>query len=218
MTTNPVSDHSPDVISVLTQAAASIQTSIRNPDRASRPSAPAVVKALLQAEKTAKRQHLNYPLEALFGSWRLCFTAPRNAHFKENKAIGKGLYMPQIIPAQISFDPPSESAQDSGKAEIGNQVRLGALCLRFDGPAWYVGKKNLLVFDFTQIRLSLFDRTLYRGGFRSGISQAQASQDGQEFEPRSIAKLPFFAFFLVTEEFIAARGRGGGLALWVKEK
>lgn len=217
MTTNPVSAHSPDVLSVLTQAAASIRTTMGKTDRASRPSAPAVVKALLQAEKTAKRQHLTYPLEGLFGSWQLCFTAPRNAHFKENTAIGKGLYMPQMIPAQISFYPPSEPAQGSGKAEIGNQVCLGALCLKFDGPAWYVGKKNLLVFDFTQVRLSLFDRTLYRGTFRSGKSQAQAFQT-QEFQPRSIAKLPFFAFFLVTEDFIAARGRGGGIALWVKQK
>jgi len=37
------------------------------------------------------------------------------------------------------------------------------------------------------------------------------------FYDQPIAKLPFFAFFLVTEDFIAARGRGGGLALWVKE-
>ena len=32
-----------------------------------------------------------------------------------------------------------------------------------------------------------------------------------------IAKLPFFAFFLITENLIAARGRGGGLALWIKD-
>jgi len=33
------------------------------------------------------------------------------------------------------------------------------------------------------------------------------------FYDQPIAKLPFFAFFLVTEDFIAACGRGGGLLL-----
>jgi len=36
------------------------------------------------------------------------------------------------------------------------------------------------------------------------------------FYDQPIAKLPFFAFFLVTEDFIAARGRGGGLALGLR--
>lgn len=38
-----------------------------------------------------------------------------------------------------------------------------------------------------------------------------------DFYNQSIGKLPFFGFFLVTEDFIAARGRGGGLAIWVRE-
>ncbi len=60
------------------------------------------------------------------------------------------------------------------------------------------------------MQLSLFGRAIYSGGFRGGKSGAV------NFSTQSIAKLPFFAFFLVSEGFIAARGRGGGLALWVK--
>ncbi|MEY3298237.1 MAG: hypothetical protein RLZZ597_1497, partial [Cyanobacteriota bacterium] len=36
------------------------------------------------------------------------------------------------------------------------------------------------------------------------------------FPSTPIAKLPFFAFFAATDQYLAARGRGGGLALWVK--
>ena len=44
------------------------------------------------------------------------------------------------------------------------------------------------------------------------------SENASEFfYEKPIAKLPFFVFFLVTENMIAARGKGGGLALWVKE-
>ncbi len=61
------------------------------------------------------------------------------------------------------------------------------------------------------MHLMLFGCTVYSGNFRGGKATAT------DFYHQPIAKLPFFAFFLVTEEFIAARGRGGGLALWVKE-
>ena len=55
-----------------------------------RPSAKAVVNALLQAEKAAKQQRLIYPLDSLLGDWRLCFTAPRKAHLRGGVALGKG--------------------------------------------------------------------------------------------------------------------------------
>ena len=60
------------------------------------------------------------------------------------------------------------------------------------------------------MQLRLFGRAVYSGEFRGGKATAT------DFSAQSIRTLPFFAFFLVTEDFIAARGRGGGLALWVK--
>ena len=188
-------------IDVLDHAAASLRT------KSDRPEAKEVVKALLQAEKAAKQQKLVYPLESLFGQWRLCFTAPKNAHFKSGVALGKGFYVPQIAPAQISFFP----SQNLGEARITNSVQFGSLQLKLTGPARYLDKKNLLMFDFTQVEILLFNRAIYSGGFRGGKLK------DANFYKRSVAKAPFFAFFRVTEDLIAARGRGGGLALWVKE-
>ena len=188
-------------IDVLDHAAASLRT------KSDRPEAKEVVKALLQAEKAAKQQKLVYPLESLFGQWRLCFTAPKNAHFKSGVALGKGFYVPQIAPAQISLFP----SQNLGEARITNSVQFGSLQLKLTGPARYLDKKNLLMFDFTQVEILLFNRAIYSGGFRGGKLK------DADFYKRSVAKAPFFAFFRVTEDFIAARGRGGGLALWVKE-
>ncbi|WP_250123743.1 hypothetical protein [Chroococcidiopsis sp. CCMEE 29] len=198
---------SSDFVATLSKAAVALRN--RTGDR---PSAKAVVNALLQAEKAAKQQRLTYPLESLLGHWQLCFTAPRQAHLKGGIALGKGFYVPQIAPAQISFGTPvSTSAQSSGQLEIGNQIQFGSLLFKLTGPAQYLGNKNLLAFEFNHMQLMLFGRTVYSGNFRGGKATAT------DFYHQPIAKLPFFAFFLVTEEFIAARGRGGGLALWVKE-
>ena len=188
-------------IDVLDHAAASLRT------KSDRPEAKEVVKALLQAEKAAKQQKLVYPLESLFGQWRLCFTAPKNAHFRSGVALGKGFYVPQIAPAQISLF----HSQNLGEARITNSVQFGSLQLKLTGPAHYLDKKNLLMFDFTQVEILLFNRAIYSGGFRGGKLK------DADFYKRSVAKAPFFAFFRITENFIAARGRGGGLALWVKE-
>jgi hypothetical protein len=199
-------------LAVLTATAIAVQDELsgrRVSPKRDRPASNAVVSALLQAEKAAKQQHLTYPFESLQGQWQLCFTANRKAHEQNGVAVGKGWFVPTLVPAQISFSAAQDAISlDTG--EIGNQVQLGPILVRFTGPCRYLGKKNLLSFDFTQIQICLLGRSVYRGSFRGGKAQ------DQEFYTQAIAKLPFFAFFLVTEQFIAARGRGGGLALWVK--
>lgn len=207
MTPEKASTALPDFVAVLVHATVAFRDKKSN-----RPSAKAVVNALLQAEKAAKQQRLTYPLDSLLGDWRLCFTASRKAHLRGGVALGKGLYVPQIAKAQISFSTqPATSAQSSSfQVEINNSVQFGLLLFKLTGPTRYLGKKNLLAFDFTYMQLSLFGRAVYSGEFRGGKATAT------NFYHQSAAKLPFFAFFLMTDDFIAARGRGGGLALWVK--
>ncbi len=120
-----------DFVRTLTDAAA------HERDRKSvRPSAKAVVNALLQAEKVTKQQRLTYPPESLLGNWRLCFTAPRQAHLKGGAALGKGFYIPQIAIAQISFGTPESTVlQSPGQLEIGNSLQCGSLLFKLTGPA-----------------------------------------------------------------------------------
>jgi len=205
MTHPPTLSETSSYLDTLTQAVAVFRGENDRP----RPDRQAVVEALLQAEKAAKQQHLTYSLEQLAGEWRLYFTAPRNVHQKAGVAQGKGFYVPQFAPAQISFLP---NNSNDGTGTIGNQIGFGPLMFRLNGPLKYPGKKNLLGFDFTQAEFSVFGKALYKGKFGS------SKRDRLNFEQLPISKLPFFAFFLVTETFIAARGRGGGLAIWVKTK
>jgi hypothetical protein len=197
----------PDFLATLTAAAQS--------QSASRPAPATVVTALLQAEKAAKQQRLLYAPDALIGQWQLRFTTGTRKMRRGGIALGKGFYIPQLVQAQIGFEPdPVETHAGPTRLNISNQLQLGGLRFRVTGPAKYLHKKNLLAFDFTQMELNLFGQRLYRGNFRGG--QTADFDQQTDFDQQPIAKLPFFSFFEVTDTFIAARGRGGGLALWVK--
>ena len=199
---------SPDFTVILTQVAVAYRGS-----RQERPSTDMVVEALLSVEKATKQQRLEYPFKSLLGKWRLCFaTGTRKVKKRGGIVLGKGFYLPKFAKAHISFStltPALDSTPTQG--EIGNQVQLGSVSLKLVGPAKYLGKKNLLAFDFTNMQISLFGQVIYTGKIRGGKVQEL------DFDNKPVAKLPFFTFFLVTEDFIAARGRGGGLALWIRE-
>ena len=80
-----------------------------------------------------------------------------------------------------------------------NAVNLGPLELRFQGLGQLVGSRPLLEFSFERLELHLAGRCLLQ---RTLPSPA----------PR---RLPFFALIARSPEgWLAARGRGGGLALW----
>ena len=190
---------SPDYLAVLTQAA---QTYRQGGDR---PAASAVVEALLQAEKVAKRQQLVYSFESFLGDWQLCFSTGVRKVQRGGIALRKGFYLPKFSPAQIGF---SAFDPSSDQGEITNQIAFAGLRVWLAGRCRYKSRKNLLAFDFYQIQIFGFDRPLYKGKF--------GKRKPAEFEQEPIAKLPFFAFFLATPDFIAARGRGGGLAIWMR--
>lgn len=204
MTTQAPSPQSLSVAIILAQAAASLQSGTE------RPAVKQVVDALLELEHTTRHQHITFPFSALAGQWRLCFTTGTRKARQGGIVPGKGFYMPRFAPAFIGFTPSESGFRETGQGTIGNQIQLGPLLVKFTGPCRYPGKKNLLVFDFTEIQIELAGRTLYRGDVRG----REAKQ--QKFEDRPIATLPFFAFFQVTDQYIAARGRGGGLAIWVR--
>ena len=111
--------------------------------------------------------------------------------------------------AQIGFE---RLAEPPDTLRITNQLQATTLRFQITGPARYSTPKNLLAFDFTQMELSLLGRLLYRGQFRGGQAKTDA------FDQTPIAKLPFFSFFFITAELIAARGRGGGLAIWARAR
>jgi hypothetical protein len=163
--------------------------------------------ALLEAEGQAKQQRHTIDTAALLGNWRLRFTAPNKPAYKAGQPVGKGFYWPAIAPGTISF---SRSDDNPAALAIQNQLQVGPLKLQFSGPAKFLPKKNLLAFDFVRLQLFVGNWQLLTLPIPGKTSR------GESFQATAISQLPFFAFFAATEDYLAARGRGGGLALWVK--
>ncbi len=195
---------------ILEQAAQSVTTT-----SAQRPASAVVLTALLQAEKEAKAQKQRYNLDQLTGTWRLCFiTGTQKAQQRAGKVLGTGRYVPSWIRIQLVYatnsGPEVPETPPLAVAQIQNQVQLGALHLTLTGPAKFLSPKNILAFDFTRIQVQVFNRNLYSGFIRGGATSEA------DFYQERVGKQAFFAYFLVRQTIIAARGRGGGLALWAR--
>lgn len=190
-------------ISILEQAAKSN----------SKPSSNAVVEALIAAEKNAKKTKTRYSFEQLTGNWQLCFiTGTKKTRKKAGIVLGAGRYIPQwIAQIQIAYSaaPGAEAEKNSNVGQVENSVKVGTMELTLSGPTKFL-PNNILAFDFTRIAVKLLGKTVYKGYIRGGEAREA------EFLSLSVAKQAFFAYFLVENGIIAARGRGGGLALWAR--
>jgi hypothetical protein len=188
---------------ILTQAIAAILDG--KSDRI--PSAD-LTSALLGVEKLAKQAKLDIPITDLVGEWQLAFaTGAKKNKDRSGIRLGKGYYFPQFIPASISFTP---DAAHPSTGKIANQVAVGLVKLKLTGPYRYLGKKNLLAFDFIDFEVRILDRVVYQG------QMPKKQRSDRAFADKSIADLPFFSFISASNNGITARGRGGGLALWVR--
>ncbi|MEL6333127.1 MAG: hypothetical protein AAFQ76_11110, partial [Cyanobacteria bacterium J06626_26] len=61
-----------------------------------------------------------------------------------------------------------------------------------------------------RIQFALGKWTLYQG-------RIKPEEADQEFYQQPLKEQAFFKYFWVTDQGIAARGKGGGLALWCRE-
>ncbi len=174
----------------------------RATQRDGRPNANDLVTALQAVEKSPKTA---YTFNNLIGTWRLCFiTGTKKTRQKAGVALGAGRYLPKIINIQLTY----QTVDDHGSVE--NSVALGALKLALTGPVKFWPKTRCLAFDFTQMHITLGRLTLYRGRIKPEVAE-------QDFYQQPLKEQAFFKYFWVTNQGIAARGRGGGLALWYRD-
>ena len=193
----------PSIDPALDQAIAFLTTPSAKP-----PVPEAVVEALLQAEKTAKQSRVRHTYPQLLGTWRLGFiTGTKRSRKRAGVILGAGRFLPSWVKIHLSYSQ-SESNQEQGTVQ--NSVAFGLLQLILTGPTQFWSKTNMLAFDFTRMRVSLSGLKLYDGYIRKG-------QDREaRFYEQGVKEQAFFTYFLVQNNAIAARGRGGGLALWTR--
>ncbi|MGB3402567.1 MAG: hypothetical protein WBA77_07740 [Microcoleaceae cyanobacterium] len=182
-----------------------------------KPAPDAVVETLLICEKQAKKQPANYQLQDFLGEWRLCFiTGTKKTRKRAGIVLGAGRYLPQWIKitltySAISTKPELIENQDFEVGQVQNSVKIGGLQFTLSGPIKLM-KHKILAFDFTQATVKLFGLKIYKGQMRGG------AESEENFYSQSIQKQAFFAYFLVEDDIIAARGKGGGLAIWGKQQ
>lgn len=178
-------------------------------ERSDLPDSSQVVESLLYLEKLAKKEKIDYSFSDLIGSWKLRFiTGTKKTRKRAGIVLGAGRYIPQLIQIQIRYEPDPDGNSDTGRVQ--NSVRLAFLVFSLTGPVKFLKPKNILAFDFTAMTIKVFGLKIYDGYIFNGANREQ------EFYQTKISQQAFFSYFLITEKLIVARGRGGGLALWVK--
>ena len=149
---------------------------------------------LLALERQCRRSGSGITMASLIGTWRLRATWSRDGTPAPaaSAALLRGLGACLILSGE----------ETDGALRIANQVNLGSLRLRFDGEAELTGRRPLLMPSLRSVRLSLGTLTL----FERGLPQPDAR------------RMPFFALIGLDREQgrLSARGRGGGLALWMR--
>jgi len=145
---------------------------------------------LLSREQQARRQGSAISATDLIGCWQLQTLWPKGQ--RNADALSGWLLRCLGACLEISLD-------DDKRLRLRNAVNLGTLALQFSGPGDLQGRRPLLNFHFDQIRLTLGTITLLQRPLPAPAANRQ----------------PFFALIHRNPSgWLAARGRGGGLALW----
>ena len=193
-----------DEISIVEQAA------IDKNSKTKLPSSSQVVNALLKLEKTPKNEQDSYCLSNLAGSWNLRFiTGTKKTRQKAGIILGTGKYIPKLIKIQITYKTESSTANIG---QVINFVKLAFCELSLTGPIRFLPQTRILAFDFTYLKISVWGLNLYQGYIQNGVEREKL------FAEKELKDQAFFKYFLIEDNFIAARGKGGGLALWTREK
>lgn len=173
------------------------------------PVASTVVEELLIAEKNTKQQKIRYTYNQLLGTWRLGFiTGTKKSQKRAGVILKAGRFLPAIVKIQLTYQ---QSEANSEQGQVKNSVQVGLLQLVLTGPTQF-WQNNILAFDFTQMQITLAGLKLYSGYIRGGQKREE------DFYQQKLKDQAFFNYFLVEDDYIAARGKGGGLALWTKVK
>ena len=177
------------------------------------PDSTLVVETLLDLEKIAKKDKTSNSFNNLVGSWNLRFiTGTKKTRKKAGIVLGAGRYIPRLVTIKITYEnSPKLNVNNVNIGRVKNFVQLAFLQLSLTGPVKFITPKNILAFDFTTLTIAVSGFKFYDGYIRGGaIKEA-------EFEQIHLSQQAFFSYFLIQENLIAARGRGGGLALWSRD-
>jgi len=152
---------------------------------------------LKELEKTSRAEGSGIEFDSLLGQWK--FNSVWKQGSDTEDTISSTLL--QVLSASLELRKDTKNPEEE-KFTIANAIKFGLLNLRFSGYANLERKQPLLPFSFDCIHITIASFTVFK---RSLPAMEQKNR-------------PFFALIAIDPngKWLSARGKGGGLALWVK--
>ncbi len=154
-------------------------------------------KELLSLEELARNKGTGISLHSLLGTWKFK-TVWSNESEKEDSIASLLL---RYFSASLELEK-LEIEKNGFNTRLLNSISFGILSIKFSGYGILKGSQPLLSFYFESIEFCYLQNVLFK---RLLLIPDQNNR-------------PFFALIGIGEknEWLSARGRGGGLALWIR--
>ena len=147
-------------------------------------------------EKNSQKNGSGILHEELVGGWKFKYVWGKESD--EIKNIPSSIL--QVLSARLELK--SKNNEDQINYEIKNSINFGLLNITFLGSAELKGIRPILAFYFEELKIGISSFPIFN-------KQLKKPED---------KKMPFFSLVGIStkDNWLCARGRGGGLAIWVK--
>jgi len=147
-------------------------------------------------EKKSQKSGSGISYEDLLGIWKFKYVWGKESD--EIKNIPSSML--QVLSARLELK--SKNKEDQLNFEIKNSIKFGLLNITFTGSAELKGLRPLLAFYFEEFKISIRNFPIFN----------------KKLKKPEDKNIPFFALVGINtkDNWLCARGKGGGLAVWVK--
>ena len=154
------------------------------------------IKEIKILEKNSQKNGSGIVYEELLGIWKFKYVWGKESD--EIKNIPSSIL--QVLSATLELK--SKNKEDQINFEIKNSINFGLLNITFTGSAELKGLRPLLAFYFEELIISISNWKIFN----------------KELKKPEDKKMPFFSLIGIStkDKWMCARGRGGGLAIWIK--
>ena len=154
------------------------------------------IKELKVLEKISLNEGSGIVFEELLGTWKFQYVWGKGSD--EIKNIPSSIL--QVLSAKLELK--RKNVEDQLNFEIKNSIDLGLLKITFIGSAKLKGLRPLLTFYFEKLSINFGKFPIFNKQLRKPTDK----------------KMPFFSLIALSnkDNWMCARGKGGGLAIWIK--
>ena len=147
-------------------------------------------------EKISQKNGSGIIFEELLGIWKFKYVWGKESD--KIKDIPSSIL--QVLSARLELK--SKNKDDQHYFEIKNSINFGLLNIIFIGNAELKGVRPLLTFYFEELKITISNFPILK----------------KELKKPEDKNMPFFSLIGIStkDKWLCARGRGGGLAIWVK--